>query len=808
MKRTAKNAKADAPRYRGKPYEADDKGTYHWRSDGTQRVMLANFQASITEDVLIDDGAEQQRAFQIECKMQDGQTKSILLPAAQFAAMNWPAEHLGARAIIHPSQREHFRTAIQMLSTRHAARNVYQHTGWRQTAEHGAIYLHAAGAIGARGEVARIETRLLAPLDRYTLPVPARAAAVEGLRASLDLIECAPAEISIPVYAAIWRAIIGDPLSFTVHLAGQTQSGKTAFAALCQQHFGAIMDADHLPGSWQSTANALEQMAFGAKDALFVVDDYVPAGTMQEQQRQNREADRLLRAQGNNAGRARMTAELQIRVAKPPRALLLSTGEDIPRGHSLRARMLIVEVARDSMQWAKISDAQAAARQGAFASATAGFIRWLAPRFADARAAVLAEVDAFRRSTAGAQARRTPDNIAQLAAGLRMVLTYAEAMNAITRRRASEIWTAAGQAFDKLADAQRQAQESADPTRAFIQLLGSAIITGRAHIAAPDGTAPEPAARWGYRVDDKERTTAQGERIGWTRDNAVYLEPRAAMAAAQKFGRDEGEHIPFTLSTLKRRLKQAGLLASTDSARESVTIRFTAEGARREVLHFDAAQFEEANQAAQPAAALPWSSFEPAALTATKPTKPTKAPKQVSQAGKTHPAPSPDKRNPQESKLQTTKPARSAAAKKDRKQSSVADPETLAAIRRFFPHTAAEFVSELRAQLNGHSDALSDRELAAAVTAAHKPDQFSARLFLSTVPALIRRRTHNPRNPAREILPAASTLAACDQCQDSGLSRSARYQTIPELRRLIAAGQASICGCKQGKTIEELCRED
>ena len=53
-------------------------------------------------------------------------------------------------------------------------------------------------------------------------------------------------------------------------LAGRTGTFKTTLAALCQQHFGADMDAGCLPANFASTANALESLAFAAKDALIV----------------------------------------------------------------------------------------------------------------------------------------------------------------------------------------------------------------------------------------------------------------------------------------------------------------------------------------------------------------------------------------------------------------------------------------------------------------------------------------------------------------------------------------------------------
>ena len=50
----------------------------------------------------------------------------------------------------------------------------------------------------------------------------------------------------------------------------EAEVGKSALAALCQQHFGATMNGGSLPANFVSTGNALEWLAFYAKDALVV----------------------------------------------------------------------------------------------------------------------------------------------------------------------------------------------------------------------------------------------------------------------------------------------------------------------------------------------------------------------------------------------------------------------------------------------------------------------------------------------------------------------------------------------------------
>src|SRR5260370_40577038 len=120
----------------------------------------------------------------------------------------------------------------------------------------------------------------------------------------------------------------------------------------------------HLPGAWSSTGNALEALAFQAKDTLFVIDDFAPQGSGADIARYHAAADRVFRAAGNHAGRGRLDCSAALRESKPPRALILSTGEDIPRGQSVRARLLIVELETGSIQGSDLAACQREAQRG------------------------------------------------------------------------------------------------------------------------------------------------------------------------------------------------------------------------------------------------------------------------------------------------------------------------------------------------------------------------------------------------------------------------------------------------------------
>ncbi len=384
------------------------------RDGGAALTPLCNFTARITEAVVRDDGAEQTALFTVAGSLAGGrELPPVQVPAADFGGMGWVTTAWHGEAVVYAGQgtRDHLRTAIELLSPDRTRRTVYAHTGWRRVGD-AWLYLHAAGAIGADGPAAGVEVYPPEALAGFRLPDPpdgeARAAAV---RASLALLDgLAPDRIVLPLLGAVYRAALGDapgPIDLSLHLAGPHGVGKSELSALCQQHFGAGLDARHLPGSWSSTANATEGLAFAAKDALLVVDDYAPRGAAGDRQRLERDADRLLRAQGNKAGRLRMRSDGTLRPPRPPRGLFLSTGEDTPPSQSLRGRLLILEVAPGDVPLARLTAHQHAAAAGLYAQALAAFVRWVAPWYGEAVGRLAAEREKLRdRATTGVGSAR------------------------------------------------------------------------------------------------------------------------------------------------------------------------------------------------------------------------------------------------------------------------------------------------------------------------------------------------------------------------------------------------------------------
>ncbi len=587
-------------------YVENAGGLARWKGVGDSRALecLTNFTARIVADAVHDDGAEQRRVFTIDARL-NGATRRIDVPASSFPALGWAGEALGAEAIIYPGNtiRDHARVAIQTLSGRVDARQVFTHTGWREL-EAGWYYLHGAGAIGPAGLVDGVEVELSPPLDRFALPAPAEGEElVAAIRASLGLLELAPDRVTVPLLAAVYRAVAG-PADFALHVAGQTGAGKTELAALAQAHYGAGLDARHLPGSWSSTANSLEALAFSAKDALLVVDDFAPDGTAQDVSRLHRDADRLIRAQGNRSGRQRMRQDTTLRPAKPPRGLILSTGEDVPRGQSLRARLLVLELGPRDIAWSQLADGQRDAAAGTYASALAAFVRWLAERYEELSATRLERFARLRGAAAASPLhRRTISIVAELATSLELLERFAVECGALSASEGAELRERAWRALGEAAIAQAEQQAAADPVRRFRDLLAAATASGSAHVASLEGETPDNPAAWGWRrrsgglpgLSDWEPL---GRCIGWLNEDELYLEPEASFRAAEAIARDTGSSLGIGSKTLHRRLHDRGLLASSDSERRATTKRVIA-GQRRRVLHLSASYLGESGQSGQ-----------------------------------------------------------------------------------------------------------------------------------------------------------------------------------------------------------------
>jgi hypothetical protein len=524
------------------PYGVDNGRIVRYREtkDGVIVDSLCNFDSQIKEEIILDDGgADPMRGFVIDGRLDSGVSlPAVCIPASRFNSMMWVTESWGMRAVVRAGNgtKDYLREAIQRLSPAARLRHIFTHTGWRKIGDKW-IYLS-----GTTTGDADFEVDLGPELARYRLPTIINDE-VGAMRLSLDLLRIAPLRITAPLFAACYRAPLVSAFSqdLSLWLEGITGSLKSTLIALVLSHYGEF-DRVHLPGAWASTANQLERRAFLLKDSLFVIDDYAPTGL--DHREMELKASRLLRAQGNLAGRARLRSDLTERSAFYPRGIIISTGEQHPPGQSLLARTLVIELDRDDINLAALTGLQEQA--GRLVHAMGGYIRWLAPQMDDMPALLREAFTAARtKATNGAAHLRIPEAAAHLWLGIHCGLTYAQEIGAIDHAGADQLLKDSWDAFIQIGRDQAIVVEQEDPVRRFLTVMHTVLIQGRATIISTDEATPESKPGVDF--------------LGWFDADWLYLMPEATFATVVRFCRDSGEHFPIRQERLKKDLAKVGI---------------------------------------------------------------------------------------------------------------------------------------------------------------------------------------------------------------------------------------------------------
>ena len=547
------------------PYESTPAGiVWHKIAPHGEKstVLLTNFPARFTADITEDDGISSQHVYEIEARI-NGRSRCVTVSASDLTSTNWPLEKLGGKAVLlqpGPTNRDRVRVALQLISTHMEERTVFTHTGWRKVDQEW-LYLHAGGAISAQGLRDDISVALPTDLEKFRLPAPPTGAQrVAAVRASLRFLDIAPRRITVPAYAGIWRAPWGNP-GFSQFFAGPTGTYKSSCASLCQAHFGAAFDWEHLPGSWRSTANATAELQFKLKDTLFTVDDFVPKGSLSDVQRAHLDADKVLRGAANNAARGRLGRDSLLKESKPPRCFTLSTGEEIPRGQSLQARLWVTDFAEGEVDFEKLKLCADDASRGLLSAAMSAYLQWVAARRdsieKDLRRCVKAYRDAAARH---GQHAKTPQMVAELAAGLKYFLLFAKKCGALTHEEANSLFEHSWRALIDGGTIQTRGLAEEDPAQRFMSLIRSALVNARdAHL----GKAETGAAADG----------AKGRCVGWLSGDKVFLDPENAYAVANELAKAQGEALSLDNRTLWKLLRQRGFLSCWDKDGHNQVVR-------------------------------------------------------------------------------------------------------------------------------------------------------------------------------------------------------------------------------------------
>src|SRR3989304_4222133 len=251
------------------PYTIIDRAFYREDSNGV--TPLTNFIAEISEETHYTDGLTVQTMLTLRGSQNAPRDTpddepvvtyfpEITITAESFAGMQWVLPKWGVRAIISPGQgvRDDLRVAIQTTTTPKRT-TVYKHTGWTINDKKNA-YLHAGGAIFADGNHEEVRVSLPSEMGNYDLDLHDATETRTAILRTLELAELGPPAVASTLFAATFAPLFG-PVDFSVHLSGRTGTFKSELMSLWQAHYGPNFNGRTLPGSWTSTANALEAQA-------------------------------------------------------------------------------------------------------------------------------------------------------------------------------------------------------------------------------------------------------------------------------------------------------------------------------------------------------------------------------------------------------------------------------------------------------------------------------------------------------------------------------------------------------------------
>jgi hypothetical protein len=227
--------------------------------------------------------------------------------------------------------------------------------------------------------------------------------------------------------------------------------------------------------------------------------------------------------------------------------------------------------------------------RGVFASAMAGYVRWLAgrrdaedggARFAKRRTPRLDE------ACSGGHARLA-GGVGGLFDGWLSLLDFAAEVGAIGDGEAEDFYVRGVQAFASNAGDQKAEAAGEEESGRFMRLIYAALDSGRAHLAGRKGDVPPQPERYGWRNMPNSSTTYEplGACVGWVDGGEVFLDPEAAYAAGHAVATSQQMQMTITQGTLWKRLAQHGLIKTRDTERRRNTVRKTLGGVRRDVLH-------------------------------------------------------------------------------------------------------------------------------------------------------------------------------------------------------------------------------
>lgn len=551
------------------PYHTAEPTGFVLHIDGDKSEKLSNWTAKIIAEVRDHDGF---------VSRYDGvaslNSKDVRFSATphQLDQLDFVQNRLGLQASIcsKPGTRQRIVDAIKANSTEVTSIVQVEKIGFHDiedaTGKSCKVFVHAGGIIAPNGFEREVVLNPSANLHEFRLPEPstnkkATAAELLGLSKATN-IHVAKALLAYKVYA-----LTTDP-SVAIALTGPSGAGKSTVGSLLASTNGFGFDGQTCPDSWSSTQKAIETRLRSVLNTVVTVDDAVndAAG---KRNGIKAKVDAVVRSNTNQQAAQRLNPTGKASKLDGRQGGMVITCESISETGSIKARMNVLRLEREDVDWDRVTAFQKKVSTGTYAQAWADLIHWLGQE-----PSWQSEIEQKRVSFATLWRGRLKDgharlaeNIAALQSGHHTLIQYCEDVGALSSTEVDSSLAEFETQLQEIADYQIELANPTSSAKPFMEFIQDSLDAGESRI--------EMIVKRGKNgVERKTYGSPYGKCIGYFDEKlgTVYLVPDEARTAAMKSANASGEEFDISSKVLGKWLKQAGLLKHRDADRNTYKV--------------------------------------------------------------------------------------------------------------------------------------------------------------------------------------------------------------------------------------------
>lgn len=484
------------------------KQNYLIDSDGNK---VSNFIPIIIGQYIIGQGRDRRAGIVLMGIDEYGnELETINIEAQDIDSLKWIKNSWGFQYKVFPKMKEQFLEVLEILVVNSITKKMSDQIGWVKDNEKYS-YLHTRGVIGESDKEVDVGDHL----NNYFLPSEI-VDIQKACQASLNLLEVADYEVTVPLLGLVYLSPLlqaikdaGKMPEFVVWLFGTTGSRKTSLARVFLSHFGDFTNS--LPATFNDTYASIELKSHAIKDSLNLIDDYAPKQTRKHKDSQDEIAEKSIRAYGDRVSRGRANSNMVSQKQYIPRGMLLITGESIIRGNSTNARLIALELNKDSVNLRLLKEMQDKIKL--LNESMRGYIEWLLPQMNDKKDFIgdvligyfnsyksKMEIKYSDKSIHG----RTVEGCAWLKVGALSMLSYFEENSILSEEDFEEYMGIFDKYIEKILLKQDEITKCSSPLEEFLTILKESLDSNSIKINnLIDGSvAVDDDNTYGYKDDD------------------------------------------------------------------------------------------------------------------------------------------------------------------------------------------------------------------------------------------------------------------------------------------------------------------